>query len=115
MSEAARAERHLLRAEELNPNDADILAQLALSNAYLGYPERGIAAGRLAMQLTPFHDEWYFAFAAAPSAFARRPEEAIPLAPEAPAVATDIRTYFAAAYAPHRRKIWKETRLRKVC
>lgn len=97
--EFERAERHLARAEELNPSDADVLAQLALSHAYLGQPERGIEAGRLAMRLNPFHDDWYFAFAAAPYAFARRLEEAIPLALKSPDVATDIRAYLAAAYA----------------
>src|SRR3546814_4939105 len=61
-------------------------------------------AGRLAMQLNPCHDDWYFAFAAAPYAFARRLEEAIPLALKAPDVATDIRAYLAAAYAHLGRK-----------
>jgi hypothetical protein len=51
------------------------------------------------MRLNPFHDDWYFAFAAAPYLVARRPEEAIPLALRAPDVAVDVRAFLAAALA----------------
>ena len=47
------AERHLARAETLNPNDADMQIQLALSDACLGDAERGIARVPLAMRLNP--------------------------------------------------------------
>jgi len=97
--EFERAERHLDRAEALNPNDADMLAQLALSDAYLGRPERGVERVRLAMRLNPFHDDWYFAFAAGPYMFCRRLGEAIELGLKAPHVATDVHAWIAAAYA----------------
>ncbi len=97
--EFERAERHLARAEMLNPNDADTLAQLALTDAFLGRPERGIDCGRLAMRLNPFHEDWYFLFAAMPHFFGRRLEEAIHLGLSAPNVATDVRAYLASAHA----------------
>jgi DNA-binding SARP family transcriptional activator len=97
--EFERAERHLERAEALNPNDADMLAQLALSDVYLGRPERGVERVRLAMRLNPFHDDWYFAFAAGAYLLVRRLHEAIELAVKAPHVATDVHAWLAAAYA----------------
>ena len=93
------ADRHLQRAEMLNPNDADILAQLAVSDMFLGRPESGEAHARLAMRLNPFHDDWYFAFAAAPSLFAGRIETAIEYALKAPDIATDAHAYLACAFA----------------
>ena len=95
----ARAERHLARAEALNPNDADMLVQLALSDACLGDAERGIARVPLAMRLNPFHDDWYFPFAAGAFLLARRFEEAIDFALRAPQAATDMHACLACAYA----------------
>ncbi|MBK6971755.1 MAG: hypothetical protein IPH26_01925 [Sterolibacteriaceae bacterium] len=97
--EFERAEHYLARAETLNPNDADTLAQLALAHTYLGRPEHGIDCVHLAIRLNPFHDDWYFAFAAVPHFFGRRIEEAIHFGLNAPDVATDVRAYLASAYA----------------
>jgi len=94
-----RAERHLARAESLNPNDADMLVQLALSDACLGDAERGIARVPLALRLNPFHDDWYFAFAAGAYLLARRLDEAIGFALRAPHTATDMHACLACAYA----------------
>ncbi len=97
--EFERAERHLDCAEALNPNDADNLAQLAMSDACLGYPERGIERAGRAMRLNPFHDDWYFAFAGAPYFYAGELEQSIALGLKATEVATDVRAYLAAALA----------------
>lgn len=97
--EYERAIRHLDRAEALNPNDADMLAQLALSDALLGEPLRGMDRARLAMRLNPYHDDWYFLFAAAAAMFSRHLEEAITLGLKAPHVATDAHAWVGAAYA----------------
>jgi TolB-like protein/DNA-binding winged helix-turn-helix (wHTH) protein len=94
-----RAKRHLARAETLNPNDADMQIQLALSDACLGDAERGIARVPLAMRLNPFHDDWYFAFAAGAFLLARRLDEAIGFALRAPLAATDMHACLACAYA----------------
>ncbi|RKT43000.1 BTAD domain-containing putative transcriptional regulator [Thiocapsa rosea] len=97
--EFARAEQHLDRAEALNPNDADMLAQLAIADAYLGRAERGAERIALAMRLNPYHDDWYFAYAVYPNFVARRLEAAIGLGLKAPHVATDVTAYLAAASA----------------
>lgn len=94
-----KADRHLQRAELLNPNDADILAQLAVSDMFLGHAERGAERACLAMRLNPFHDDWYFAFAAGPLLFSGRIETAIEYGLKAPDIATDAHAYLAAAFA----------------
>jgi len=94
-----RAGRHLARAESLNPNDADMLAHMAFSDACLGEAERGIERALLARRLNPFHDDWYFAFAAGANLLARRLPETVELARRAPHAATDMHAYLACALA----------------
>ena len=62
---------------ELNPNDANGLAQRGLVLAYAGRAEEGINAIREAMRLNPFHPDWYWAALAVPLYAARRYEEAL--------------------------------------
>lgn len=94
-----RGEHHLARAEALNPNDADMLVQLGVAHSYLGDPERGLAAGRLAMRLNPFHDAWYFFYVATALFYLRRPAEALAAAARSPEIAADMAAYCAAAHA----------------
>ena len=94
-----RAERHVERALALNPNDADMLVQSALSLAYLGDPARGIATAEAAIRLNPFHDDWYFAFAAAPHLVARDMGRMIDLAGRAPDAGVDVRAFLAMGHA----------------
>lgn len=94
-----RAERHVERALALNPNDADMLVQSALSLAYLGDPARGIAAADTAIRLNPFHDDWYFVFAAGPRLVARDMPRLVELAGHAPDVAVDVRAFIAMGHA----------------
>src|SRR3546814_5391838 len=75
------------------------MVNLALAQAYLGDPQRGIAAGHSAMRLNPFHDDWYFVFMAPPHFVERRLDEAIALGLRAPNAATDVHAYLAAAHA----------------
>ncbi len=93
------AERHLARAESLNPNDADMLAQLAYSDACLGEAERGTVRAALARRLNPIHDDWYFAFAAGTALLARQLHAAIDFAGRAPLAATDMHACMACAHA----------------
>ncbi len=97
--ELERAERHLARAEALNPNDADMLAQLAFSDACLGRAALGAERAELARRLNPFHDDWYFAFAAGTMLLARRLPEVIDMARRAPHAATDMHACLACAHA----------------
>ena len=95
----AKGEHHLARAEALNPNDADMQTQLALTHCVLGRPERGREAAALAARLNPFHDDWYFAYAAMPEFFLGDYEAAIALGRRAPEIAADMDAYRAAAEA----------------
>src|SRR5262249_17140647 len=47
------------RAIELNPNDADILAEMGDSLTYSGEAERAIQLLRRAMRLNPLYPDWY--------------------------------------------------------
>lgn len=94
-----RAERHFERAERLNPNDAETLAQLSLAYGYLGRPEQGIAAARTAMRLNPFHNDGYFIYAAMAHFVARDLDEGVRLGLKAPGLVADIRAFLASACA----------------
>jgi tetratricopeptide (TPR) repeat protein len=47
------------RAVSLNPNDADLLAEMAETLAYWGEPAEGVRQLRRAMQINPFFPDWY--------------------------------------------------------
>jgi hypothetical protein len=57
------ARRQLLRALELNPNDADVLAHASVAMALIGDHDLAVETGRSALRLAPHHPEWYAAFA----------------------------------------------------
>jgi TolB-like protein len=101
----AKAEYHLARAEALNPNDADVQTQLALACCQLGQPERGRQAASLAARLNPFHDDWYYAYAAMPEFFLGEYEAALALMDRAPEIAADMDAYRAAAEAHRSRMV----------
>ena len=47
------------RATELNPNDADVLAETAACASSCGEPQRGLQLLERAMRLNPFYPDWY--------------------------------------------------------
>jgi tetratricopeptide (TPR) repeat protein len=94
-----RAAEHLERSLALNPNDADVLAHLAVGFAYLGEAGRATEIGRAARSLNPFHPDWYFPCVALGHFVARRPRAAVELIERAPDLFVDGRAYLAAAYA----------------
>ncbi|MDX8481673.1 winged helix-turn-helix domain-containing protein [Mesorhizobium sp. VK24D] len=59
------AERHFARALDLNPYDADTLAQIGHFRALRGDGEAGLALLDKAIQLNPMHPGWYYADRAA--------------------------------------------------
>jgi DNA-binding SARP family transcriptional activator len=95
----ARGEHHLQRAEALNPNDADMQTQMALAHCILGRPDRAQQAADLAARLNPFHDDWYYAYAAMPPFCRGDYAGAIELGRRAPEIAADMDAYRAAAEA----------------
>jgi len=73
--------------------------QLTLAHCVLGRPERGREAATLAARLNPFHDDWYYMYAAMPEFFLGNYEGALELARRSPEIATDMDAYRAAAEA----------------
>jgi adenylate cyclase len=65
---------HLERAEALNPIDADIIAHAALFRAYTGDAAAALDRMARAMELNPYHPDWYWA-AMGTAAFAAGDEE----------------------------------------
>ncbi len=47
------------RAIELNPNDADLLAEMGDFHVYIGEPKRGVELLNRAMRLNPYYPDWY--------------------------------------------------------
>jgi DNA-binding SARP family transcriptional activator len=93
------ARRQLLRALELNPNDADVLAHAAAAMALIGEPGLAVEAGRSALRLAPHHPEWYTAFAGIALFSARLHDEAIATMAQAPEALCNTPAFIAAAYA----------------
>jgi DNA-binding SARP family transcriptional activator len=93
------ARARLLRALELNPNDADVLAHAAVAMALIGEPELAVESGRRALRLAPHHPEWYTAFAGIALFSAREHEEAIATMTPAPEALCNTPAFIAAAYA----------------
>ena len=48
-----------VRARELNPNDAELLAEMGNLLIYMGQPKQAINQVKEAIRLNPFHDNWY--------------------------------------------------------
>lgn len=51
----------LQRARQLQPNDPDVLADLALAMSFNGEPEAAVKIAEQAQALNPNHPKWYFA------------------------------------------------------
>lgn len=93
------ARRHLDRALDLNPNDAQTLAHVCIALALMGDPERGVEAGELALRLDPYHPDWYAGGLGCAQFIARAYEEAVEILTPVPEALCDSPAYLAAAYA----------------
>ena len=58
--DAAGRVRYLRRAQELNPNDANFIAQSGFYAATEGRTDEGLEQFRRALQLNPYPPEWYW-------------------------------------------------------
>jgi adenylate cyclase len=54
-----KARAHYSRARELNPNDAELLAETANFLIFMGEPKQAIEHAKEAIRLNPFHENWY--------------------------------------------------------
>ena len=71
------AKASYLRARELNPNDAELLAEMANMLVYIGQQPQAIEQLKKAIRLNPFHDPWYVEYLGWAYEEAGMPQEAI--------------------------------------
>jgi TolB-like protein/class 3 adenylate cyclase/tetratricopeptide (TPR) repeat protein len=72
-----QAMAHYLRARELNPNDAELLAEMANFLIFIGQPKRAIDQVKEAIRLNPFHEGWYVEYLGWAYEEAGMPKEAV--------------------------------------
>ena len=65
------------RATELNPNDAEVLADFAYCLSFAGKPEEGLETAHRAMRLNPHYPDWYVEGLALAYHSSRRYEDSI--------------------------------------
>jgi DNA-binding SARP family transcriptional activator len=95
--EAAR--RHLCRALDLNPSDADVLAHASFGMALVGDHALAVETGRTALRLQPHHPDWYAGLIGIALFGARLHEEAIETMAPAPEAFCSAPAFMAAAHA----------------
>ena len=72
-----QAMAHYLRARKLNPNDAEVLAEMGSLLIYIGQPKQAIDQEKEAIQLNPNHHNWYLHYMGWAYEEAGMPKEAI--------------------------------------
>ena len=72
-----QAMAHYLRARELNPNDAEVLAEMGALLIYIGQPKQAIDQEKEAILLNPKHYNWYVYYMGWAYEEAGMPKEAI--------------------------------------
>ncbi len=78
-----QAMAHYLRARELNPNDADLLAEMSDLLINIGQPKQAIDQVKEAIRLNPFHEKWYLYYLGWTYEEAGMPKEAIEILEQA--------------------------------
>jgi adenylate cyclase len=95
-----RALAELLRAVEMNPNDADVITDYGYFLSYAGRSHEGLEWALKGMRLNPHHPEWYVMQLGQIYYDARRYDEAIASFHSLSATDTvSIELYLAASYA----------------
>ena len=96
-----QAEQHLDRSLHLNTNDADILAQISSSKAFLGKGAEGERLFLKALRLNPYRNTWYYPYGAFTYFVQRQYEKFFEMALKGPLtdVWIDLPAFLAAAYA----------------
>ena len=72
-----QAMAHYLRARELNPNDAELLAEMGNFLIFIGQPTQAIDQVKQAIRLNPFHESWYVEYLGWAYEEAGMPKEAV--------------------------------------
>lgn len=72
-----RAIANYTKARNLNPNDAELMVEMASLLIYIGKPEEAIEQAKEAMRRNPLHEDWYYEYLGWAYEEAGRPEECI--------------------------------------
>jgi TolB-like protein/class 3 adenylate cyclase/Tfp pilus assembly protein PilF len=72
-----KAMAHYLLTRKLNPNDAEILAEMGNLLIYVGQPKQAVDQVKEAIRLNPFHENWYVYYVGWAYEEAGMPEKAI--------------------------------------
>jgi tetratricopeptide (TPR) repeat protein len=72
-----KAAAEYARARELNPHDAELIAEMVNFLIFMGEPEQAIQHAKEGIRLNPFHENWYVEYLAWAYAEAGMPQEAI--------------------------------------
>jgi tetratricopeptide (TPR) repeat protein len=94
-----RALLQMRRAVELNPHDADVLADMGLFLSYAGQSEEGLAYALKANRINPSHPEYYDEQLGVIYFNAKRYQDAIQVLDGIRSVTTSALAYRAASYA----------------
>jgi adenylate cyclase len=96
-----QAEQHLDRSLHLNANDADILAQISSSKAFLGKGAEGEMLFLKALRLNPYRNTWYYPYGAFTYFVQKQYDKFFEMALKGPLtdVWVDLPAFLAAAYA----------------
>ena len=74
---ADKAREELERARELQPNDPDVLIDLAMVLCFTGEPERAMELVKKARELNPEHPDWYYSVSGIARTVTGDPEGAV--------------------------------------
>ena len=102
------------KALELNPNDADVLAETSFHLAWVGRAEEGIDNVKTAMRLNPRHPDWYLWGLGVAYYDARRYEEAAATLANRKSPNLKSNLYLAAAYAQLGRQVEAQATVQKI-
>jgi TolB-like protein/tetratricopeptide (TPR) repeat protein len=94
-----QADRHAARALALNPNDAYVLIQIAITKLFAGEPDEGFELTQKAMKLNPLHGDWYHGIAGWNLFMMQRYEDALGCLSQAGEAVVSFATYRAACAA----------------
>ena len=86
-------------AAKLNPNDPDFLAIYCLGLCYLGYLERAIEIGELAIELNPTSPDYYLECLGSTYFVAQRYQDSVSYLESVPDAWIETRAYLVAAHA----------------
>ena len=102
------------RALELNPNDADVLAEISFALAWVGRAQEGIENVKTAIRLNPRHPDWYLWSLGVAYYDARRYQEAATTLASRKSPNLKSNLYLAAAYAQLGRQDEAQATIRKI-